>query len=355
MIMEEGKVFTILSIDGGGIRGIIPAKFLAQLEKDLAIVGVSERVRDHVDMICGTSTGGVIALGLALGKPAQEMLDLYKKEASTIFKYRPSLWIRAHYGNERLEELLRTQYKTGSGEDGRMADLPTRVCIPAYDLLNASPRVFKTPHHPQLTNDQYIPLYQVAMASAAAPTYFEPYSSTYADPRDGSEQQFMFRVDGGVCANNPALFGLIEAHRGLGRSLEKIRVLSIGTGHSTFCEGGSTSPWGLMKKRWGIAYWLRKKRLIDLFMQAQAQSTHNIMNILSGGVGVIKTPIFKYSRITTELGPQLKLPLDAKRPNQLKVLEEIGYRMYQTQGRGVLVDYFDGRSERSYPTTSKQP
>ena len=344
----ESKKFKVLAIDGGGTRGILPAKFLAQLEKDLQEKGMPGRIRDHVDLLCGTSTGGIIALGLAQGIPAQELLDLYKKEAKTIFKYRPSLFLRAHYHNGHLEALLKKRFATSDGKDIRMKDLPARVCVPAYDLLNATPRVFKATDHPLLTNDRHIPVYQVAMATAAAPTYFKPYSSAYTDTRDGSEQQFLLRVDGGVFANNPALIGFIEAHRGLGIPLDQIRVLSIGTGQSTFCESGKAGLRGLMPKWWGVPYWMKKKRLIDLFMQAQAQATHYTMQILSGGVGEQKKEVFTYARVSIELGSQLKLPLDAKQPNDLKALEELGFRLYQNHGKSTIDQFFDGRSFANY-------
>lgn len=78
--------FKILSIDGGGIRGMMPARLLSELEDELTREGKNPRLCDYFDLICGTSTGGIIALGLALGMPAQDVLKLYRDNASNIFK-----------------------------------------------------------------------------------------------------------------------------------------------------------------------------------------------------------------------------------------------------------------------------
>lgn len=80
-------MFKILSIDGGGIRGIIPAKILALAEQELQRTGQANRICDYFDLICGTSTGGIIAIGLALGMPASEILSLYRDHAREIFPH----------------------------------------------------------------------------------------------------------------------------------------------------------------------------------------------------------------------------------------------------------------------------
>src|SRR4051812_22226457 len=85
MIQENIKKFTILSIDGGGIRGIIPAKVLSELEEELKNRDPTKKLYEHFDLICGTSTGAILAIAIALGIPATELVDFYKKHAASIF------------------------------------------------------------------------------------------------------------------------------------------------------------------------------------------------------------------------------------------------------------------------------
>ncbi|MBL0128319.1 MAG: patatin-like phospholipase family protein [Flavobacteriales bacterium] len=352
------KKFTVLAIDGGGIRGILAAKFLASMEAELQRQGKEPRLRHHFDLICGTSTGSIIALALALDIPAQDIVELYRNNARRIFCKRSFGWVWSKYSRKPLERLVREVYRRKGTVDPCIIDLETRVCIPAYDLLTAAPRVFKTPHAPQLFRDQHIPAYMAALASAAAPTYFNPYTSSYPDILTGAEEQFQLKVDGGVFANNPALTGLIEAHRGLGVDLKNIRLLSIGTGRSTYSESRQRSFWGIFPKPWGRLYWLRKTRLLDMFMQAQSQATDFMVQILSGGVGAVKTSLFLYERVSVELGAQVKLPLDTKRKRNIKVLEEYGSREFQKQGTRIIQAFIDGNSYRNYtpPTyTRHQP
>ena len=84
-------MFKILSIDGGGIRGIIPAKILALAEEELKRNNHACRICDYFDLICGTSTGGIITIGLALGMPAYEILSLYRDNAKIIFPHQGNL------------------------------------------------------------------------------------------------------------------------------------------------------------------------------------------------------------------------------------------------------------------------
>ncbi|MEO8589561.1 MAG: CBASS cGAMP-activated phospholipase [Flavobacteriales bacterium] len=354
------KKFTVLSIDGGGIRGILAAEFLAEMEARLQQDGKSPRLREHFDLICGTSTGSIIALALALDIPAQTIVDLYRNNARAIFCKRSFGWIWSKYRSRALEALVRKTFQGEDKTDPRLIDLKTRVCIPAYDLLAATTRVFKTPHHPQFHIDLHIPAYMVAMASSAAPTYFNPYSSSYANLQSGAETPFDLKVDGGIFANNPSLIGLTEAHRGLGHKLEEIRLLSIGTGHSTFSEGRRRIVWGLFPKPWGRFYWMRKARVLDLMMQAQAQSIHFNIDILSGGVGAVKNYIFPYERISVDLGSNLKLPLDTKGKRKIRTLVQLGHRAFQTYGAKVIATFIDDNNFRDYtppvrPTTKPTP
>src|SRR5579859_7583311 len=260
--MNEGKPFKILSIDGGGIRGIYPAMLLANLEAELTARGLAKtKIWEHFDLITGTSTGGIIALSLALGVPAKEVGALYLENASRIFGRKkwfiPGQIIYSSYKRDFLETLIRTTFQHASGGvDPRLKDCKTNVCIPIYDILEGRPSVLKNNYHSAFVRDYHIPAYQAAMATSAAPTYFDPYSSTYKDLKD-IDQVFSNKVDGGVFANNPSLLAITEAQKAFEQPLSNLRVLSLGTGSQKFVDGCT-------RKTWGLLYWIaRRKRIIE--------------------------------------------------------------------------------------------
>lgn len=344
------KKFSVLSIDGGGIRGVFAATYLAELESELARTGKPSRLCEHFDLICGTSTGGIIALGLGLGIPAKTLAELYTKNAKTIFHWFRFGWISAKHGRRKLERLVRDTFRFQSDStDPCLQHMQTRVCIPCYDLFLGKPRVLKTPHKDdQLLRDRHIPAYQVALATAAAPTYFSPYCSEYADLFDGRSNQFHQKLDGGLFANNPALIGLVEAHCGLGHSLSDVRVLSVGTGFIKFSEPRTRMLWGTMPMPWGRLPWIRGGRIMDLLLQAQSQHVDELMTVLSGGVGAKKVPVFEYRRIQVELNTRLELKLDSRSSTKLRKLSELAMYEYQRSGPSIIEAFMDGSSYQDY-------
>lgn len=244
--------FRILSLDGGGIRGLFIARFLANLEAQLKRDGnLATSLYQHFDLICGTSTGGIIALALALGMPAQELVDLYAHHATDIFGSGRSFFSRlgtAQYPNQKLEALLKAKFQPYSPNgDTRLGHAKTRVCIPVFNATSGRVNVYKTCHHPGLIRDYHIPAYQVAMSTAAAPTYFNPYSPTYLTNETQEKVTITHNIDGGIFANNPALIGLTEAHRALEIPWADIRILSIGTGSKTYIEQPNQRRWSTLR------------------------------------------------------------------------------------------------------------
>jgi uncharacterized protein len=230
--------YRILSLDGGGMRGIFTAAVIAQPEHDLAI-----RLADHVDLIVGTSTGGIIGLGLAAGKTGEQMRDFYAQEGERIFSRPRSLPRRLRqpkYDHRVLDEVLQREFG-----DQRLNDLSTPVCIIAHELVAGTTRVSKDDHHHELTGGGDQLVWKVAAATAAAPTYFAPVQLGGADSH----------VDGGIWANNPALVGITEAVRYAGRSLDDIRLLSIGTTTRTFQVQDHAHA-----RRMGLVAWLKEAR-----------------------------------------------------------------------------------------------
>ncbi|MEO4048029.1 patatin-like phospholipase family protein [Pseudomonas sp. CAU 1711] len=231
----------ILSIDGGGIRGIIPALVLAEIERK-----TGRPIAELFDLIIGTSTGGLLALGF--GKRSQaggaqysarELSELYEKRGAEIFSR--SLWRRMpgynitdeKYSHEGLETVLEEYF----GDD-RLGQLSPNIVVTAYDLHQRDPLFLKSWN----TAHRDIRVRDAARATSAAPTYFEPL------PLQVCENDCAL-VDGGVFINNPAVSGYAEARR-LFPEEEAFFVLSLGTGQMT-----RKIPYQDAKD-WGQAAWV---------------------------------------------------------------------------------------------------
>lgn len=252
----------ILCIDGGGIRGIYAAAYLARLEE---LTGT--RVVDHFDLIAGTSTGGIIALALSLGFPAGAVLDLYLKHGEAIFPSSRGLaslarkirWVLSpKYSALPLANVLHATF--GST---KLGEAQCRVCIPAYNATVGREWVFKTAHHPDLTNDYRLKVADIAMATSAAPTYFPPWR----DQPSGA-----LYLDGGIWANNPAIVAITEAQGILNWPMNQLRMLSLGTTYQTPDWRHNTSPGG-------IASWGRKGAMVDLMMGRQVNTAHHVARL----------------------------------------------------------------------------
>lgn len=319
------KPFKILSIDGGGIRGVFPAMFLTNLEEKLKSAGKENwQIYQNFDLITGTSTGGIIAIALALGIPAKDICELYLHKAKDIFGHKKNKLkqlVYASHERDNLEKLVRNKFKEVNKDNKNpiLNDCKTNICIPIYDLLEGKPSVLKNNYHHRFTRDFHIPAYKAALATSSAPTFFNPYSTKYTD-LNNTEQSFSNKVDGGVFANNPALIGIIEAKEAFKKDLSNLRVLSLGTGYQTFMEGQN-------RKKWGIHYWVlkdKKRRLIDLFMQGQSQMVENIIGLMQNGIDKEREnkPSFIYHRINTELNSTLNIAMDETDKDKLEKLTE---------------------------------
>ena len=328
--MQDQPRLKILSIDGGGIKGVFPAKFLALLEEEIG----EGQIHKHFDIITGTSTGGIIALALSLGVPAKKILELYKDNAQTIFgKKRYNIFKRAFYSNKPLEDLLKNIFKEYHNKDEhpRIDNAKTKLLIPIYSLMDGSTQVLKTPHTSDLILDKHIPMYMAAMATSAAPTFFNSYSNTFKKIDSTTVESFTNKVDGGVYANNPSMIALIEAQTRLERELSEIDLLSLGTGQKIFSNAKK-------KKRWQVFYWIWKKRIIELFMQSQSQIVHNSISVLNNF-----NNDFNYHRIDLEFDDNFKVAMDEKNANKLEALAERATREYQKRCKDVLDTYFFNR------------
>jgi patatin-like phospholipase/acyl hydrolase len=240
----------VLAIDGGGIRGIIPALVLTEVERRSG-----RRIFELFDLIAGTSTGGILACALCAPDPlpAEQLVAIYEEEGPAIFDR--SVWQRVR----SAEGLLDEKYDAGALDralerflsDKRLADTRPDLLIPAYNMGEPGPYFFKS--RKAREDDEDFALSIVARATSAAPTYFEPL------PVAGHAL-----VDGGVFAANPAMCALAEVLRA--GPLDDVRLLSLGTGQRTRRRTFADV------KDWGLVEWARP--IIDVVFDGVSDAVH---------------------------------------------------------------------------------
>lgn len=334
--MNENK-FKVLSLDGGGIRGIFPAVILTEIEKDLRNKGREKwQIYQNVDLIFGTSTGGILALALSLGIPAVEIKKLYFENAHNIFGKGKNLFFSLFGSTHKrngLEKLLIDIYKKFNGNKiPLLKDCKIPVGVSVYDLHRGCPSVLKSMYHDRFKRDPNLPLFKAALSTSSAPTYFDPYSSEDYIDSDGVNVEFKYKVDGGVWANNPSLIALIEAQKAFNKNLSEINLLSIGTGQSIFVENKRT-------KRFGIFYWIlnKKKRIIELFMQGQSQQAENLISLLKNGIDKQEPDNFGYLRLNTLFkNEEDSIQMDETDQDRLKQLEHRAIKVYQANKNEIF-------------------
>ena len=160
--------FRILSIDGGGIKGVFPASFLAEVETALGITSAAQ----YFDLIAGTSVGGILALGLGLGFTAHQLTEFLVSLGPGIFPPTSKPTLRLLLGLDRYNPApLRSALSELFGKK-TLADSQVRLLIPSFDANKADIHIYKTAHSNRLMMDYRVEAVEVAMATAAAPTYF---------------------------------------------------------------------------------------------------------------------------------------------------------------------------------------
>jgi len=307
----------ILSIDGGGIRGILPATVLAALEEE-----ADRPVAELFDLIAGTSTGGILALALTVPAAdgsraprfsATQLVNLYVEEGPKIFHR--SLLDRARtvdgltdekYRNDGLRDAL--QRYLG---DASLRDTLVDVLVTAYDTAERSPFFFRTTRADPPGWDW--PMASAALATATAPTYFEPVRLVTPD---GSREFSL--IDGGVFATNPAMCAIAEA-LATGRG-DDVVMLSLGTGQLT-----RPLPWKKVKD-WGLVEWARP--VIDVIFDGLADTVDFQAGQILGD---------RYHRIQTELVAGASDDLDDASERNLKALRKLADDLVRRE-RGVIKD-----------------
>lgn len=252
--------FRILSLSGGGFLGLYTISVLGALEEELG-----RPIATCFDLIAGTSVGGILALGLAADVSAAKIVNEFETNGQAIFsaraKPRPGLqsWLdlrRSLFSSKYDGHALRGSIERIVGCDTKMGDLKHPVIVPAVNLTKGEPQVFKTPHHANFVRDRNVLVADVAMATAAAPSFF-PIAQV------GDE---LF-ADGGMYANSPDGLALHEAEYYFRIGVDDVRMLSIGTTTAKF-----SFPHG-RALRAGILAWAKDQDIFEVMIGAQQINT----------------------------------------------------------------------------------
>lgn len=271
----------ILSLDGGGVRGLVSCIWLEAVQHALAAAGKPGLLKSF-DLLAGSSTGAIIACGLGIGLDPATMATLYREQRHEIFPGMAGrLWSRAgrffstgpsapRYDARGLEKVLKKVFGTTT-----LGQLKVPTMITSYDTISRQPVIFKSfnPAHRQL------PVWEVCRASSAAPTYFPAHAMKVA----GAVRSL---IDGGVVANNPTACAIAEAMRKDRRveNSKELVVLSVGTGERN-------RPISLAEAReWGALEWATP--IIDVLFDGNTDSVDYIAKQLVGDA---------YYRMQTEL------------------------------------------------------
>ena len=272
----------ILSIDGGGIRGLIPAVVLAEIERR-----TERRIAELFDLIAGTSTGGILACALARpdddGQPrfaAAELIELYRTEGPKIFH--PDLLKTIESGggltDERYDDSALNDTLGRYLGDTRLSQTLVDVLVTAYEIEQRKAIFFRS-RSARDSAAQDFTLAAVARATSAAPTYFEP-----AQIRDVAGMRSLALIDGGVFAINPSLCALAEVTKAGQRDAVTV-IASLGTGSHT-----RPLPYSEVK-HWGALAWARP--ILDVVFDGVADTTDFELDQL--------LPERAYKRLQTEL------------------------------------------------------
>lgn len=278
----------ILSLDGGGMRGVIPVRILMELKACLEQEGLDGRPETYFDLVAGTSTGGLIALALTCSDMSlEQLMETYRTCGPVAFP-RQSLGI-----SQTLRAITAEKYPAGGIEsliskwygDRKLGSADTRTMIMAYDVLTGQEAEMCSWEDPDFR------VFDAARATSAAPTYYSPH-------RVGDR----LLVDGGVIANNPSLFAVSKA-RLLWPQCREFVVVSIGTAglvHTMEEEGSS-----------GILNWL--DNIVPLYSNAQKRTVDRILETM---------PDVRYVRIESQMAETVNM--DDCSPRAIALMEKHG-------------------------------
>ncbi|XP_054779678.1 patatin-like protein 4 [Prosopis cineraria] len=343
---SAGNVVTILSIDGGGVRGIIPAILLMKLEQELQNVSGDKnaRIADYLDIIAGTSTGGIITAMLTAPdgnhRPlfsAPQIKDFYRKESPQIFppkNWFKSIWnylYKPKYNGEYLHSAI--QYHL----DGkRLHDTLTKIVIPTFDMKQVRPTIFSSL---KLNTESNVPagldalLSDICIGTSAAPTYLPPY------PFKNGETELNL-IDGGIIANNPALIAISEVTQQITKKnpefsgfepndYKRIVLVSFGTGFMKPNVYNAEDA-----KKWGILKWAKPS--IEFALDGSQDLVDYHLASVFRALGAESN----YLRIQTDVLSETMADLDCATEENLKNLETLADQLLSQPETRMNLDTF---------------
>jgi patatin-like phospholipase/acyl hydrolase len=307
---RQEKRFQILSLSGGGYLGLYTICVLADMEHR-----IGAPLATRFDLIAGTSVGGIIAIGIANEVPAAHIKEAFEGNGTKIFSARHPPKTAAGKFFDVLRCAIKPKYDPRAlrdtiigiiGADTRIGDLKHPCVIPTVCLTKGGPQIFKTSHHPDFSHDLRLKAVDVALATAAAPSYFP-----IAEIEDG------LYADGGLYANSPDLIALHEAEHFFRADIASIRMLSVGTTTSKFSFAHDTGT------RFGLLQWTMGQRLVQAILSSQQQIVDNVARHRLGS---------RYVRLDAEQSREQEraLSIDTAHPDAQKTIRAMAAVTAQT-------------------------
>ena len=255
----KSKTFKILSIDGGGIRGIFAAQILALMEEKFHI-----KVHKNFDLIVGTSTGSIIAGAISTNYNLSHLVKDYVENAPLIFQKKWSSLcglLGSKYNRDVLENFLHEKFK-----NIKLKEIEKPLILNATNASVGDVHVFKSAYQKIQRKGDYVrdgdvPLYKAVLASCSAPTYFDPVDI------NGT-----LICDGGIWANNPSLIGYTDAIKNFQLQNDNIKILSLGSGQNRQIYQSA--------KMWGLLSGWRKTKFVDFLMSCQTKFPQNVLMLI---------------------------------------------------------------------------
>lgn len=296
----------ILCIDGGGIRGVFAIAVLQAIEDNY-----EKPIADYFDVISGTSTGSIIAASISMKIPMKKVLENYKKFGRKIFVRQAKVGLfKSVYSDRYLRRYLKKAFKST-----KLSDVEKPILIPAVDVTHGRPYIHRSVYKVGERDDLSIELWDAVLSSCSAPVYFPP---------NNVRNQFL-SIDGGLWANNPSMVCVTEAMQHYKKTIDDIKILSIGTGKQTIDFTMQED------KYWGVKQWLPFEfpslkvtpKLLDLALHLSSESiSYQCEQILRKN----------YLRVNKELGEEV--PFDDV--SSIEELIALGQEVFKEQKKKIV-------------------
>ena len=295
--------FQALALTGGGFRGLFAAQALQCMEEH-----IGHPVGRHFDISCGTSIGGIVALAVAFEVPMKKVVDVFTEHGGTIFPPHTPPEGKWQVGCDLFRYRNRPRYSSSPlrqaiasliPEDAILGDALHPVAIPAVNVTEGRPQVFKTRHKQEWHRDWKLKAIDVALATSAAPTFFEL-----------AEISGSLYSDGGLFANAPDMIAFHEAEHYFDVPVDAVRILSIGTTTKSYSISFNAG------REFGVADWMQDARLFSVMISAQQQFVDQLMTHRLGD---------RYLRLDKEPSQEQAsdLGLDIATPVAIKTLKAL--------------------------------